>query len=67
MAKESNKLETMFAEGAKRINSLEKKLKKFKVLKELIRNLTKNLYLKLLKLGAKNRDCSSTISSKKKL
>ena len=46
LRKELNKLEAKFAEGEKKINSLEKKLQKYKESKQLIRNLNRKLAYK---------------------
>ena len=46
LRKELNKLEAKFAEGEKKMNSLEKKLQKYKESKQLIRNLNRKLAYK---------------------
>ena len=46
LRKKLNQLETKFAEGEKKMNSLEEKLQKYKKLKLLIRNLNRKLAYK---------------------
>ena len=46
LRKELNKLEAKFAEREKKMNSLEKKLQKYKESKQLIRNLNRKLAYK---------------------